>query len=112
MTKSEGNPKNEYRKVQTGTSSFLQECVAKLYQKFTEFDRFAASYLPVEHLLEVFVAGKMPCGSGETNLPDFAADLGSEPGCLGQKLEHGDVGQVAFGQLGFDAAQVAADLSE
>ena len=82
----------------------------KLYRILPNLRDFPGSELPVEDLFEAFLAGDVPCGGGETNVPDLAADLSPEPGGLAQQLGGGNIEQVAFDQLVLDATVVTTDL--
>jgi hypothetical protein len=68
------------------------------------------SELPVEDFFEVFLAGDVARGGGETDISDLATGLSPEPGGLAKQLGGGNVGQVALSQFILNAAEVAADL--
>ena len=84
------------------------------YQEFTKtllvFTDFHFSHLPIQNVLEVFVAGDMARGGGETEVADLPGRFGAKPGREAKEPGGGDVGQVAFGEFCLDAVQVAADL--
>jgi len=86
---------------------FFTESLLKLYPILPVF---IFSYLPVEDVLEILVAGDMARGGGETEVTDLPGRLGTKPGREAEEPSGGDIGQVAFGQFRLDAAQVAADL--
>ncbi len=85
---------------------------AEVYQKLTEFDRsseFGPLDFPIDDFLIAPGFGEVLGEGGEAQGATLAADLGAQGGSQGHEPSGGDLGEVAAGQLLFQASEVGGE---